>query len=370
MSHLKERKEKDCLNCGTEVQGRYCQNCGQENIEPKETFWHLVTHFVYDVTHFDGKFFWTVKYLLFRPGYLSAEYIKGKRMTYLNPIRMYIFISAIFFLAFFSLFKPGEKNIKVEDRVTTVKSMKQSLHNKKEALEDAIETTKPWSKKAAEKMQIQVDRINADSALLEKDTTQLAVIADHYKTVIIHNDMVYNNYKEYDSIQATLPEDKKDNFITSVFFKREMEMRETYGDRNKVWQHMIEKFFHSFPQILFVSLPLFALILQLLYVRRPQFYYVNHLIFSVHLYCAMFLLMLVQILLGTLADRPHFGWVSWIEFAIGIYILYYTYKAMRNFYGQRRGKTILKYILLNFTSFFLMILLFAVFFIISILIMG
>ena len=101
MSHRPERKEKDCLNCGTTVQGRYCHVCGQENVEPKETFFGMVTHFFNDITHFDGKFFTTLKDLLFKPGFLSAEYMKGRRMSYLNPVRMYVFTSAIFFLIFF-----------------------------------------------------------------------------------------------------------------------------------------------------------------------------------------------------------------------------------------------------------------------------
>ncbi|MCW3112565.1 MAG: hypothetical protein JWR18_961 [Segetibacter sp.] len=69
MSHFKERKEKNCLNCNAQVQGRYCQVCGQENVEPKETFGHLVTHLIYDITHLDGKFFSSLKYLLFKPGF-------------------------------------------------------------------------------------------------------------------------------------------------------------------------------------------------------------------------------------------------------------------------------------------------------------
>ena len=97
MSHRPQRKEKNCLNCGTIVQGKFCHICGQENVEPKETFWGMVTHFFYDITHFDGKFFVTLKDLLFRPGFLSAEYMKGRRVSYLNPIRMYIFTSAVFF---------------------------------------------------------------------------------------------------------------------------------------------------------------------------------------------------------------------------------------------------------------------------------
>ncbi len=101
MSHVPQRNEKDCLNCGTIVQGRYCHVCGQENVVPKETFWHMVTHFFYDITHFDCSFFTTVKDLIFRPGFLSNEYIAGRRVKYLHPIRMYVFTSAIFFLSFY-----------------------------------------------------------------------------------------------------------------------------------------------------------------------------------------------------------------------------------------------------------------------------
>ena len=63
MSHFKERKEKKCLNCNAIVHDRFCGICGQENIEPKESAWHLINHFFQDITHFDGKFFSSLKYL-------------------------------------------------------------------------------------------------------------------------------------------------------------------------------------------------------------------------------------------------------------------------------------------------------------------
>ena len=113
MSHSKIRTEKICLNCGTETTGRYCPACGQENIEPKQSVWHLITHFFSDITHFDGKFFVTVKDLFAKPGFLSGEYMVGRRASYLDPIRMYIFTSAFFFLIFFSLF--DVKHLKIGD---------------------------------------------------------------------------------------------------------------------------------------------------------------------------------------------------------------------------------------------------------------
>ncbi len=73
MSHSKERHEKICLNCNAELTGRYCHVCEQENIEPKETVWGLVSHFFYDITHFDGKFFSTARYLITKPGFFTQR---------------------------------------------------------------------------------------------------------------------------------------------------------------------------------------------------------------------------------------------------------------------------------------------------------
>ena len=105
MSHFKERKEKICLNCGSALQGRFCHQCGQENIEPKESFLHLLGHLISHEFHFDSKFFSTAKHLLLTPGFLTKEYMAGRRVSYLDPIRMYIFLSAFFFLVVFSLNK-------------------------------------------------------------------------------------------------------------------------------------------------------------------------------------------------------------------------------------------------------------------------
>jgi ribosomal protein L40E len=113
LPHQHERKEKICLNCGSRLQGRFCHNCGQENLEPKESIGHLLTHFFNDVTQFDGKFFTTLKDLLIKPGFLSREYMSGRRVDYLNPVKMYLFTSAIFFLLFFP-FLHNEKNSIIE----------------------------------------------------------------------------------------------------------------------------------------------------------------------------------------------------------------------------------------------------------------
>jgi len=116
---------------------------------------------------------------------------------------------------------------------------------------------------------------------------------------------------------------------------------------------------HNWPKVLFISLPLFALILKLLYVRRKQFYYVDHGIFSIHLYIFSFLILLVLFGLNSLSKAT--GWksaIDWLILAGILYPFFYYYKAMRRFYGQGRGKTIFKYILLLILSFFVYLIIF------------
>ena len=98
MAKHRIREDKTCLNCGAFVERRYCPNCGQENRESRESFFHLIAEFVTDFVHYDSSFWKTTRYLLFSPARLSLEYMAGKRKSYVNPVKLYIFIS---FLAFF-----------------------------------------------------------------------------------------------------------------------------------------------------------------------------------------------------------------------------------------------------------------------------
>lgn len=98
MSHKKYREEKNCLNCGAEVLGKFCQNCGQENIEQRDNFFHMVGHFISDYLHFDSKFFRSLLPLFTKPGFLTKEYWDGRRTRYIPPLRLFFFMTIIFVL--------------------------------------------------------------------------------------------------------------------------------------------------------------------------------------------------------------------------------------------------------------------------------
>lgn len=335
MSHQRERKEKNCLNCGTQVVGRFCHVCGQENTEPKESFWHLTTHFFNDITHFDGKFFHSLKYVLFKPGKLPLEYLQGRRASYLNPIRMYVFTSAVFFILFFAA-----KDFGAVDYNLTINGRTMGEINSMDSVAFADFSNK----------------INDNAGPMTRSEFQH--FADSVEKRGFH--LTATNYKTkgaYDSAVASGV--KKHNWFQRQLIYREIEMNQKYDNNGrKIMSALIYKFSHTLPQLLFVSLPLFALFLKLLYRRRKDIYYVNHAIFAIYQYIFVFLVYIVMLGVGKLQDYTGVGDLDYILLLLNLSVIVYLYIGMLKFYKQGWLKTFFKWLLLNIMSFILIIILF------------
>ncbi len=317
VSNHQHRKETNCLNCDATVLGNYCQKCGQENVEPKQTLWHLIIHFFNDVTHFDGKFFSTLKLLLFKPGFLSTEYIKGRRIKYLDPIRMYLFISALFLITF-NTFNHKEKYVSL-------------LHDKELiAATDSIRALEP----------------NVKDNNKETGFSYSSYMVEGKKVGVFTFPRSWMQSREqYDSVQATLPGSQRDGYLKRFVVHSGIAMNKAYEeDPYNFTPAAVNGFYHSFSKIFFISLPLFALWLYLLYFRRrKQYYFVSHAIFSIHIYCVAFIFLTVSFL-PFLADN----WPDEVNTAVAVGLLLYLYVAMLRFYKQGWFKTFLKFLILTF----------------------
>lgn len=356
MSHTPQRKEKDCLNCGAIVQGKYCHNCGQENVVPHETFWYMVKHFLYDITHFDSKFFDSLRFLLFRPGFLPLEYNKGRRAAYLNPIKMYVFTSAIFFLIFFGFFvKKDSLKLDLGNEITNEDKIRLAAIIEKERAKDTASIK--W--KTASRL------INDTTRKLTHE--DVAPYWENEKLYTTFNGKAYYSLHEYDSVQKLLPSAEKDSWIQKIIYRRVLQVKEKYkNDERSVANKLRDAIFHRLPYLLFVSLPLFALILKLLYVRHKQLYYADHGIFTIYHYIFSFILLLVVFTIEKLNNLLNSGFIDFLMGALFLSGGFYLYKSMRKFYKQRRAKTILKFFLLNIAGMLMMILVFIIFLLFSV----
>lgn len=325
MSNSVERSQKCCLNCNAMLAGRFCSKCGQENLWPQQSVRHLIVHFFNDLTHFDGKFFNSLKYLILRPGFLSAEFRKGRRASYLNPVRMYIFTSAVFFLLYFSFFTQSEL-IQFNNKVSVQKVAAYSSDTAPGKFSDT-----------------QTDSSNNQ---IREATSMLG-------------NYPYRDRKEYDSLRTAGK--ATEGFFERLWIYKNFSLQKKYeADSNTFVETLNDTFKHTLPQIFFLSLPLLALFLKLLYRRRKDLLYTSHIIFAIHLYVFVYIARLITEFIKMGSDISYLGWLKNISIFFGLGVLYYVYRAMKIFYSETAGKTFLKYFLLLLWFFLVIMILLVV----------
>ena len=87
-----------CRNCSSTLIGPYCASCGQREDRPDLHIWEAIGELFGEVFTLDSRLWRTLMSLLFRPGFLTAEYLAGRRARYLPPFRLYLAISFLLFL--------------------------------------------------------------------------------------------------------------------------------------------------------------------------------------------------------------------------------------------------------------------------------
>jgi len=323
MSHSPIRKDKTCLNCRHVVEQKFCPNCGQENTDSRKTFHHLFIHFFEDLTHYENAFWKTIKNLLFKPSTLTKEYLSGKRLSYLAPVRLYIFISFITFLLI-ALFpnKVSENLNKSQEEITSnfEKSSKDKTekHGKKDYVED--KTMKQ----------------------LDKKYFQL------------------RSMKEIDSIQKYGKESEKLSDFAYWTYEKAVHVTE-HNTKKEIIEKFIESFIHNIPKILFIIMPFFAFFLWIFH-NKKKWYYFDHGIFTLHYFSFLLLIFLILFIVNKIIgifgeDSPLTVVANIINFVGILWMSYYFYPAHHRFYGETRIVSFIKSFILFFINFFFILFL-------------
>ena len=347
MSHNPIRKDKTCLNCRHVVDQRFCPNCGQENSESRKTFHHLFIHFFEDLTHYENAFWRTIRNLLFRPASLTIEYLSGKRLSYLAPVRLYIFISFVTFLLIAVMPETPTKFIKVNNGTKTskVEKVKTPEHFRKEKKIEEL-------KKAGI-----INRREADSLRKVLEKIQEKKISGFLN-------FGYQSAAEIDSIQKYGSEDDKlTDFEYWVAMKTQL-VKENNTDE-QIKKKFKESFIHNFPKVLFIYMPIFALFLWLFHGKK-RWYYFDHGIFTLHYFSFLLLIALILFLINKLFTS--FLDLKTAEDVVGVFYLagfgwmvWYFFPAHRRFYMESRWMSFFKSLMLFFINFVLIILILCLF---------
>lgn len=334
-----------CLNCGTVLSGQYCGNCGQRAQSRLISIWELVRDAFGDLFEFDSRLWRTLVPLIVRPGKLTRDYLEGRRVRYMPPFRTYLVLSILFFLVAF--FDP-----RAELGILFAVDSDAASEVAAPAPEDAGPTgSDDEPAPAADAVRDEVLQGLVEDGVLTADQANVAreAAADSESGIVV-------SFGDDDENGRCNLEDLEDMEL-SPFFARRLtpERLKIICDRIVAdeGQSFLDKLLDNTPAALVILLPLMALVLKILYPLSKRFY-VEHLLFVVHLHAFVFLILTVQILfsrVAALAQLP--GFISGAAvFSVSAYIPIYVYKAMRRVYEQGHWVTAPKYIVLLLAYFF------------------
>ena len=326
-----EPKKINCKNCEMpfDSQFQFCPHCGQKSDE-ELTITVLFYNTISNYFSFDARFLKSFFPLLFKPGYLARKFLEGKRLLYLHPAQMYLFISVVFFFIIsFSTREFVEEADKINEKVVKSELVNTDLDTINKSL-DSLELEKLMKplKNNPKVFGLNEDELKRTDSIIRAETADPINLNTGWS---IFNSTF--NKKKIDSLVASGAEkeviykeigmSENPDFWQKRFVDRMLDLMDGKG-----LGAIIQAFFDSIPISMFFLLPLFALFLKIFYFKKGQ--YAHHLVFSFYFFCFLFTVFSILFAVNRfLYDIP--DWIDWI---IAISTYFYFFIALKRFYGQ------------------------------------
>ncbi len=384
-----------CLNCGhpLDISDKYCPNCSQANSTKKLTLKDFFDEFFSSLINYDSKLLKTLSALLLRPGTITKDYIEGKRVSYTNPFRFLLSLAFLYFLMFTynnrfanldeaakkfngtitsdSPFSFDLNSVGIEVDSAKMKSQSEKAIKQLDSLKEVnpgvkiglqeLDSIKAKDPELAKQLD-ELDSIGLFAKFNEKKQKKDSLIAAHpseYFKTLEEKSGLGNFSSKVEFFARVIKQDTLYNFeqaINRYQINKSWSNRVAFNSANSILRVIqepgswINATISKLPFIIFFFLPVFTLFISLVYIRN-KYNYTDHLIFSFHNQSLFFILLILSLTLDAIFNISSAG-IFLLIFGI------YLYKAMRNFYGQGRFKTIVKYIFLN--TIFLMLAFFTI----------
>jgi len=380
-----EETTKICENCYARVSGLYCGECGQSVESTLKYFWTVILHLLDDILSFDSRASRTLFPLLFKPGFLTNEYIKGRRVHYVPPLRLYLFVSIVFFISIQFIaeneitIQPLNPNKELSQRTTAqIGSLKkeakhlskdvvsdQKLIDKLSSLQQDLlnKENKVISLTAFKLLRMELERIDEGKPLSKKKQNkinELSLRLQQAKQGVKLTEEKMFNFQNNDDGTLTL------SFLSDENNKKLTTFTNTLEDKAEQVLHsdvrpLIKESISKLPQLMFVLLPLFALLLKITYFFKNRLY-LEHLTVALHSHSFIFLSILLLLLFGLAEDNtaksyPFISSVfSFISLLLFFWLPIYLFKTQKHIYKQNFVVTLVKYIFIGLVYILLIIL--------------
>lgn len=265
------------------------------------TFFHFVGDFFANYFSFDSRIGRSIQPFFLQPGALTNRFNEGKRMSYVHPLRLYLIVSVFFFFM---------ATLWVQKNLESVSAAEREVLRSIETENDSLPGTTTWSRV----LPLMRNNLLSDQEVIDS----LQSMGFSFSSNI-------------------------DGTDSSVVVKTLVhQVRRVASNDLSIFGGFIMQ---NLPIMMFIVLPLLALVIKLFYIRR-KFRYLHHLVHVLHLHSFAFLLYSAYLLAIVLFDSTKVV-PDWINGALLVVMIVYSFLSLRRVYRQSWYKTLLKLFLLS-----------------------
>ena len=349
---------ENCLNCGEVLRGQHCSHCGQRAKVRVLSLGTLLRDLLGDITNFDSRIWRTLKPLAFSPGTLTVEYLRGRRTHYSPPFRMYLILSVAFFLLTTVGGNPADVlNFEVGNDGSGGANLTLGPGEQAPPAPGTADPTGAPAPAAAKSPTVASKLDPQRQRIVDEIVKRIPDPADRAKArAELEQDFGAMTPAQVAPIERLMDDPcRPDNFKLDIGLSKQTEDRARDACRKIVadGKGFGRAVYENIPKMMFIFLPLIAVVMFVLYLGSGRFY-VEHLLFFVHFHAFFFLCGIAILVLerssSMLVDTVVGSGLKTAEdvltAVVVLYVPYYLYRAMRRVYGQGPIVTLLKYSLL------------------------
>ncbi|SFF34328.1 DUF3667 domain-containing protein [Thermoflexibacter ruber] len=365
----KLRKGENCLNCGLKLDKKYnyCPQCGQENTDNKVSLRTLIADTILNYFNFDMLLGRSLLPFLFRPGYLVKEFLEGKRVGHIHPVRLYLIVNFLFFLVFVHTI---DLSI-IDKKLALTEKRTQPNKVKKVVVFGEKDTTTLTMKQFAQKWEIDTQKLRGDSLanFLAREIEKRKIPIKYAIKESEEEDMIdvglgadeklsWQRFVKYIGRKDLPPE----AFLDSVGIKSRTSFAIKAAEQSmKIGRNDLSMFIlnvvENIPLMMIIMLPLLAFYLKFFYLFSKRLY-IEHLVFTFHFQSFNYLLLGAVLLIANIKGIPDDAVESVAGWSVLIWIVY-NYFAFKRVYQQSWWFTLFKVFWINIfyittLSFFLL----------------
>lgn len=324
----------NCHNCEEPFEEgfQFCPHCGQKTND-ELTIGVLFYNTISNYFSFDARFLKSFIPLMFKPGYLASKFIEGKRLLYLHPAQMYLFISVVFF--FIISFSTRDLVAKADDLNEKVINAipENTKTDSAEAMLDSTQLEKVLKplKDNQDKFGLKEEDFKITDSLIKSanQNSENLDTSDFFDKKKIDSLIDVGADKELIYKEMGMTDDA--GFFQRRFFANVLNLMEGSGAGG-----MVQAFFDSIPIAMFILMPVFAFILMIFYFNKGK--YAHHLVFSFYFFSFLFTVFSILFAINRfIYDIP-----DGIDWLIAISTYFYFLLALIRFYKQHWLLTWLK----------------------------